>query len=279
MRIHFLAMMASLAVAALSSATPAGAEPSAPKPDDDVEKFAASVLDSLEREWSAVFSKDNRTYRKPGLVLYEGGAQDKPLCWTPSRRPSEPGKVETPQQIGAAPFGPFYCAESEKIYLDPAFLRAVEKLFPDCGTGSACRFAQAHVIAHLAGHHVQNQLGILPKVKQVQAGMDTAAAGQLQVKVELQADCFAGIWAKHENERLKRGGKPPVVELGDIDSALGAVSAAGDDNLRHKNARIPDSFTHGSAEQRQHWFNAGYREGAVPACNTFRTTGSGTQQK
>jgi uncharacterized protein len=120
---------------------------------------------------------------------------------------------------------------------------------------------------------VQNLLGILPKVQQQQQGMDRASANRLQVQVELQADCLSGVWAKHENNRLQREGKPLLVEPGDIDAAMQTASAIGDDTLQRKATGrvVPDSFTHGSSEQRQRWFMNGYREGTVAACNTFRS--------
>jgi predicted metalloprotease len=166
--------------------------------------------------------------------------------------------------------GPFYCPNDQKVYLDTSFFREMETRFRGC-EGKACQFSQAYVIAHEVGHHVQNLFGILPKVQQQQHGMDRAAANHLQVEVELQADCFAGIWANHENNRLEKAGRPSLVEPGDIEAALQTASAIGDDTLQRKATGrvVPDSFTHGSAQQRQRWFQTGFKSGTVAACNTF----------
>jgi len=171
--------------------------------------------------------------------------------------------------------GPFYCPEDKKIYLDTSFFKEIENRFQGCDVGSkSCQFSQAYVIAHEVGHHIQNELGILPKVQQQQQRMDKISSNRLQVSVELQADCLAGVWAKHENERLQRDGRPPLVERGDVESALKTAAAIGDDTLQRKATGrvVPDSFTHGSAEQRQRWFTSGFREGTVAGCNTFRGT-------
>jgi predicted metalloprotease len=132
--------------------------------------------------------------------------------------------------------------------------------------------AKSYVIAQLVAHHVQNLLGILPKIQQEQKATNRTGANRLQVEVELQADCFAGLWANHENARLVRQGRPPLVEPGDIEAALQTASAIGDDTLqRQATGRVvPDSFTHGSAAQRQRWFENGFRMGTVAACDTFR---------
>jgi uncharacterized protein len=225
------------------------------KPSDDIGRFVSTVLGNIEVEWTDIFRQDGKTYRKPVLVLYQG--QTGAACG------------------GAAQsaMGPFYCPNDQKIYLDTSFFREIETRFQGCEAGSkSCQFSQAYVIAHEVGHHVQNLLGILPKIQQQQQGMDRASANRLQVRVELQADCLSGVWAKHENDRLRRDGKPPLVEAGDIESALRTASAIGDDTLQRKATGrvVPDSFTHGSSEQRQRWFTTGYRDGTVASCNTFR---------
>ena len=223
------------------------------KPSDDIGRFVSTVLGNIDAEWTDIFRQDGKTYRKPVLVLYQrqtqgacGGAQ--------------------------SAMGPFYCPNDHKVYLDTSFFREIESRFHGC-EGKACEFSQAYVIAHEVGHHVQNLLGILPEVQRRQQGMDRASANRYQVEVELQADCFAGTWAKHENNRLQREGKPPLVEAGDIEAALQTASAIGDDTLQRRATGrvVPDSFTHGSSEQRQRWFTTGYREGTVAACNTFRS--------
>jgi hypothetical protein len=228
------------------------------KPSDDMGRFVSTIVGNINREWTDIFAQDGRTYRKPILVLYNQA---------------------TPAACGGlaqSAMGPFYCPEDQKVYLDTSFFKEIENRFRGCEVGStSCRFAQAYVIAHEVGHHVQNLLGILPKIQQQQQQLDKTSANRLQVRVELQADCLAGVWAKHENERLQREGKPPLVELGDVEAALQTASAIGDDTLQRRATGrvVPDSFTHGSSEQRQRWFSTGFREATVAACNTFRTTG------
>ena len=162
--------------------------------------------------------------------------------------------------------GPFYCPNDQRVYLDTAFFRQIETRFRGCDVGSkACQFSQAYVIAHEVGHHVQNLLGILPKVQQIQANADKVQANQVQVRVELQADCLAGVWANRSQQKWK------FLEPGDIDAAMQTASAIGDDTLQ-KQAQgyiVPDAFTHGSAEQRKRWFTAGLKAGTVEGCNTF----------
>ncbi len=224
------------------------------KPSDDIGRFVSTILGNIDAEWTDIFQRDGKTYRKPVLVLYQG--QTQAACG------------------GAAQsaMGPFYCPTDQKVYLDTAFFREIESRFRGC-EGKACEFSQAYVIAHEVGHHVQNLLGVLPRVQQQQQRMDRTDANRLQVQVELQADCLAGIWASHENKRLQSQGKPLLVEPGDIDAAMQTASAIGDDTLQRKATGrvVPDSFTHGSSAQRQRWFMNGYREGTVAACNTFRS--------
>ena len=224
------------------------------KPSDDIGRFVSTILGNIDAEWTDIFQRDGKTYRKPVLVLYQG--QTQAACG------------------GAAQsaMGPFYCPTDQKVYLDTSFFREIESRFRGC-EGKACEFSQAYVIAHEVGHHVQNLLGVLPRVQQQQQRMDRTDANRLQVQVELQADCLAGIWASHENKRLQSQGKPLLVEPGDIDAAMQTASAIGDDTLQRKATGrvVPDSFTHGSAAQRQRWFMNGYREGTVAACNTFRS--------
>jgi uncharacterized protein len=221
-------------------------------PSDDIGRFVSTVLGNIDAEWTDIFQKDGQTYRKPVLVLYQNAT---------------PGGCGQAQSA----MGPFYCPNDQKVYLDTSFFREIETRFHGC-EGSACKFSQAYVIAHEVGHHVQNLLGILPKVQQQQRGLDKAGANHLQVEVELQADCFAGIWANHENNRLQKAGRPALVEPGDIEAALQTASAIGDDTLQRKATGrvVPDSFTHGSSAQRQRWFQNGFREGTMAACNTFR---------
>ena len=224
------------------------------KPSDDIGRFVSTILGNIDAEWTDIFQRDGKTYRKPVLVLYQG--QTQAACG---------GQAQSAM-------GPFYCPTDQKVYLDASFFREIESRFRGC-EGKACEFSQAYVIAHEVGHHVQNLLGVLPRVQQQQQRMDRTDANRLQVQVELQADCLAGIWASHENKRLQSQGKPLLVEAGDIDAAMQTASAIGDDTLQRKATGrvVPDSFTHGSAAQRQRWFMNGYREGTVAACNTFRS--------
>jgi len=224
------------------------------KPSDDIGRFVSTILGNIDAEWTDIFQRDGKTYRKPVLVLYQG--QTQAACG---------GQAQSAM-------GPFYCPTDQKVYLDTAFFREIESRFRGC-EGKACEFSQAYVIAHEVGHHVQNLLGVLPRVQQQQQRMDRTDANRLQVQVELQADCLAGIWASHENKRLQSQGKPLLVEPGDIDAAMQTASAIGDDTLQRKATGrvVPDSFTHGTAAQRQRWFMNGYREGTVAACNTFRS--------
>jgi hypothetical protein len=208
------------------------------------------VLGSADIQWKEIFAKDGQQYRGPVLVLY---------------------RDVTDQACGGVAqkaMGPFYCPADRKVYLDTSFFREIEQRFGGCQVGSrSCQFAQAYVIAHEVGHHVQNLLGILPKVQERQRMLSQTDANHLQVMVELQADCLAGVWARGADERWK------ALEPGDIEAALQTAAAIGDDTLQ-KRARgfvVPDSFTHGSAAQRQRWFTAGYKQGTIAACNTFRS--------
>jgi predicted metalloprotease len=212
------------------------------KSSEQHRELAKKVLGSTELQWKQVFAKDGRTYRAPGLVLYRGATQ------------SSCGGV------AKSTMGPFYCPVDQKIYLDTSFLDQIATRFRGCDVGNkSCQFFQAYVIARLVGHHVQNLLGILPRAQQAQRAADKAAANHIQVQVELQADCLAGVWANRENEMLKSEGKPPFIEPGDVEAAL-------------RTAALPDSFTHGTSEQRQRWFNTGFRSGSVASCNTFAAT-------
>jgi hypothetical protein len=215
-------------------------------PADEMGKFVASVLGSTEVTWKNIFEKEGQTYRAPRLVMFSGATNS--ACG-----------------FAQSAMGPFYCPPSREVYLDTAFFRDLERRFRGC-SGEACRFAQAYVIAHEVGHHVQNLLGILPRAQQAQrASGDRVQANRIQVRVELQADCFGGVWAHHAQQRWK------LLQPGDIEAALQTAAAIGDDMLqrRAQGRVVPDSFTHGSSEQRQRWFAIGFKEGSVRACNTF----------
>jgi predicted metalloprotease len=229
------------------------------KPQDDMGRFVNRVLGSTEERWKEVFAKDGKTYRAPVLVLYRG---------------------RTDARCGGAAqsaMGPFYCPADQKVYLDTSFFDQIATRFRGCDIGSkSCQFSQAYVIAHEVGHHVQNLLGILPKAQQAQRVANSKAeANHIQVQVELQADCLAGVWANRQNEYLKSQGKPPFIEPGDVEAALRTAAAIGDDTLQRRSQgyAVPDSFTHGSSEQRQRWFNTGFRAGTVASCNTFASAG------
>jgi predicted metalloprotease len=215
-------------------------------PSDDAGRFVARVLGSTEVQWKDIFSKDGQTYRAPKLVMFSG---------------------QTRSACGAAQsaMGPFYCPNDREVYLDTSFFRELETRFRGC-SGKACDFSKAYVIAHEVGHHVQNLLGILPKVQQAQRSSgDRVESNRLQVMVELQADCLAGVWANHAESQYK------FLDPGDIDAALQTAAAIGDDTLQRRSQGqvVPDSFTHGSAEQRKRWFSTGFKEGTIKACNTF----------
>lgn len=215
-------------------------------PNDQMGQFVAAVLGNTEDVWTKIFQDSGQTYRPPRLRLYSGVEQGG--CG-----------------MAQAAMGPFYCPRDRRIYLDTSFFRDMQVRFKGC-SGKACEFAEAYVIAHEVGHHVQNLLGILPKAQQAQqAAGSKAEANRIQVRVELQADCLGGVWAYHSNQRWKS------IEAGDVEAALQTASAIGDDRLQ-KQARgyvVPDAFTHGSSAQRQRWFSIGLKEGKVSACNTF----------
>jgi predicted metalloprotease len=215
-------------------------------PSDAAGQFVAAVLGNTEDTWTDIFQQSGRQYRAPKLRLFAG---------------SEQGGCGFAQ----AAMGPFYCPTDRRIYLDTSFFRQIETRFHGC-TGNACKFSQAYVIAHEVGHHVQNLLGTLPKAQTEQrAAGNKVAANRIQVRVELQADCYAGIWANHSEQRKQ------FLDPGDIDAALQTASAIGDDTLQ-KQAQgriVPDAFTHGSAEQRKRWFTTGFTKGQIAACDTF----------
>jgi predicted metalloprotease len=215
-------------------------------PKDETGRFVAAVLGNTEDVWGQVFTERGQSYRAPRLRLYSG---------------SESGACGLAQ----AAMGPFYCPTDRRIYLDTSFFRDMRQRFRAC-TGKACEFAQAYVIAHEVGHHVQNLLGVLPKAHEAQAASGSkAAANRIQVRVELQADCLAGVWANRSNQKWKS------LEPGDVEAALQTASAIGDDRLQ-KQARgyaVPDSFTHGTSAQRERWFSIGLDRGTIAACNTF----------
>jgi uncharacterized protein len=215
-------------------------------PSDATGQFVAAVLGNTEDVWGEIFRAGGQQYRAPRLRLFTG---------------SEQGGCGFAQ----AAMGPFYCPTDRRIYLDTSFFREIETRFHGC-QGNACKFSQAYVIAHEVGHHIQNLLGTLTKATAAQrAAGGKAAANRIQVRVELQADCFAGVWANHSEQRKS------FLDPGDIDAALQTASAIGDDTLqrRAQGRIVPDAFTHGSAEQRKRWFTTGFKQGTLSACDTF----------
>jgi len=218
-------------------------------PSDQMGQFVSAVLGSTEAEWKEIFARGGKTYEPPTLVMFSGA---------------------TRSACGAAQsaMGPFYCPIDRKVYLDTAFFQDLERRFRGCEIGSkSCQFAQAYVITHEVGHHVQNLLGILPRVQAMQRSMDQADANQLQVRVELQADCLAGIWAHHAEEKWR------VIEPGDVEAAMQTASAIGDDRLQRRSQGyvVPDAFTHGSSAQRTQAFMTGLKSGELSSCDTFRS--------
>lgn len=216
-------------------------------PSDPTGKFVALVLGSTEDVWTEIFAASGRTYHPPKLRLFSG---------------SEP----TPCAFAQSAMGPFYCPRDQRIYLDTSFFEDMRRKFGACSNSNACKFSEAYVIAHEVGHHVQDELGILPRVMQAQqASSSKVEANQLQVRVELQADCLAGIWANRAQQKYK------FLDPGDVDQALQTASAIGDDRLQ-KEAQgyvVPDAFTHGTSEQRKRWFMNGFNSGQISACNTL----------
>ena len=208
---------------------------------DELADFVSVVLADTEDTWHALFGQMNRAYREPTLVLFSG-------------------QVRSACGFAIAATGPFYCPGDSKVYVDLSFYRELRDRL-----GAPGDFAQAYVIAHEIGHHVQNQLGVLPKVHELRGQVSQTEANQLSVMLELQADCLAGIWAHHANKARN------ILEAGDIEEGLGAASAIGDDRLQRQAGGYvtPDSFTHGSSAQRVHWFKQGLDTGNLSACDTF----------
>ena len=227
---------------------PVSTEYSAPAdgPASDAEtRFVSKVLADTEDSWGPIFKANNwGSYQAPKLVLFTGST------------PTACGQ-------GQAAMGPFYCPGDSKVYLDLSFFRQMAQELDSPGD-----FAQAYVIAHEVGHHVQHLLGITDKTDQLRRRASTAQANQLSVRVELQADCFAGVWANHSNTQRN------TLEAGDIEEALNAATAIGDDRLQEQAQGyvVPDSFTHGSSAQRVNWFTRGFKSGNIKQCDTFNAS-------
>lgn len=210
--------------------------------DPQQKLFVAKILGSTEKTWGDLFTSMGRSYVDPKLELFQGG-------------------VDTACGSASTAVGPFYCPGDQKIYLDLDFFRELQDRFHASGD-----FARAYVIAHEVGHHVQQQLGIFDKVQALQRqGVPMDGADGLSVRQELQADCFAGVWANRTQQRLQ------WLQPGDVESALNAASQIGDDTLQQETQGrvVPDSFTHGTSAQRVKWFKAGMASGDIASCNTF----------
>jgi predicted metalloprotease len=206
--------------------------------------FVSVVLADTEDTWRSIFSAGGQNYREPRLVLFTDAVQSR--CG-----------------FASAAVGPFYCPADQQIYLDLGFFQELSNRF-----GAPGDFAQAYVIAHEVGHHAQNLLGISDEVRRRQARMSKAEANELSVRLELQADCMSGVWARTADRSRN------ILEAGDIEEGLKAASAIGDDRLQRQAQGyvVPDSFTHGSSEQRVRWFRRGLESGDVGACDTFSAT-------
>lgn len=212
-----------------------------PPADDRMASFVSTVLADTEDVWKVVFTQGGGTYREPRLVLFRGA-------------------TATACGQGQAAMGPFYCPADQKVYIDLGFYETLQKRL-----GAPGDFAQAYVIAHEVGHHVQNQLGITAKMDQMRGRVSQTEYNAMSVRLELQADCFAGLWANHAQRSRA------ILEQGDVEEAMNAAAKIGDDALQggRGGAIVPESFTHGSSAQRARWFNNGLQQGSVKACDTF----------
>lgn len=229
----------------LTSTTPTPGVPlshrSGVKPGDEPARFVSTVLADTEDVWKAVFAGAGATYRAPTLVLFRG-------------------VTATACGRGQSAMGPFYCPGDEKVYIDLSFYDTLRRQL-----GAPGDFAQAYVIAHEVGHHLQKLLGISGKVDAARSRMSEAQANAMSVRLELQADCFAGVWA-HRAHRTKN-----ILEAGDIEEAMNAAARIGDDALQRRSQgyAVPETFTHGSSRQRTTWFRRGLESGDLEKCNTF----------
>jgi hypothetical protein len=216
--------------------------PAPPPPQDDAAaRFASRVLAETEDVWNPIFRSLGRQYQEPKLVLYTGVVQSG--CGT-----------------AQAQVGPFYCPADDRLYIDLDFMAQLQR-----SVGATGDFAAAYIIAHEVGHHVQNQLGVLRRVDEMRRHASETQSNALQVRVELQADCLAGLWARRAHEARQ------ILEQGDVEEGLNAAAAVGDDRLqrRARGTVQPESFTHGTSEQRARWFRRGLESGRLEACDTF----------
>jgi predicted metalloprotease len=221
---------------------PSGAPGQPQQPSDEDSRFVRKVLTTTEDVWNDVFRRNQSDYREPTLVLFTQ-------------------QVQSACGVAGASVGPFYCPADEKVYIDLSFYDELQSRFRAPGD-----FAQAYVIAHEVGHHVQNLLGTSDKVTNLQRRASEAQSNQLSVRLELQADCYAGVWGFYAKQR-------DLLDPGDLEEGLGAASAIGDDRLQRESQGyvVPDSFTHGTSEQRVRWFRQGFDSGDIRRCDTFST--------
>jgi hypothetical protein len=212
-----------------------------PPADDPMASFVSTVLADTEDVWKSIFSQGGATYREPKLVLFRGA-------------------TATACGQGQSAMGPFYCPGDEKVYIDLGFYETLKTRL-----GAPGDFAQAYVISHEVGHHVQNLMGITAKMDEMRGRVSQVEYNALSVRLELQADCFAGVWANHAQAARQ------LLEQGDVEEAMNAAARIGDDALQGagNGSVVPESFTHGSSEQRQRWFNNGLKNGSVKGCDTF----------
>jgi len=210
------------------------------QPGDEEGQFVSVVLAETEDVWNGIFQAEGQTYREPALVLFSD-------------------QVRSACGFASSASGPFYCPGDSKLYIDLAFFRELSQRF-----GASGDFAQAYVVAHEVGHHVQNLIGVLPRFNQMRQSMSQVEANQMSIRVELQADCFAGIWAHYTAQK-------GLLEEGDIEEALNAAHQIGDDTLQKRTQGyvVPDSFNHGTSQQRATWFTNGLRNGRLSDCDTF----------
>jgi len=232
----------SMLMQAVDQSTPPSVEQQQPPASDEMSQFVSVVLADTEKTWHEIFSRSGKTYEEPKLVLFTGA-------------------VDSACGFAQAAMGPFYCPGDQKVYIDLSFYEDMKARFQAPGD-----FAQAYVIAHEVGHHVQNLLGILGETHETMQRVSKSEANRLSVKMELQADCFAGVWGYHADTARN------ILESGDLEEALGAASAIGDDRIMKQSSGtiVPDAFTHGTSEQRVRWFKRGFESGDPGRCDTFR---------
>ncbi|MDF2370038.1 MAG: zinc metallopeptidase [Rhizobiaceae bacterium] len=218
------------------------AEQVSPQRQDEMTQFVSTVLAETEDTWRGIFKANGAAYEDPTLVLFSG--QVRSACGSAS-----------------SASGPFYCPSDRKVYIDLTFYDELERRF-----GASGDFAQAYVLAHEVGHHVQNLIGVLPKFNEMRATLSKVEENRMSVRVELQADCFAGIWAHFTAQK-------GLLEGGDLEEALNAANQIGDDTLQRSTQGyvVPDSFNHGTSQQRKDWFTKGFQTGRLDACDTFNS--------